>query len=1031
MGMAGVSLHLRRRLFRLAIFALFGGVLALGAPDRANAITLPAGFQEEIAISGLTEPAAVRFSDDGRVFVAEKSGLIKVYDNLSDTTPTQFADLRTEIHNFWDRGLLGLALDPNFPSDPYIYALYAYDFDPADPSDFPAWGTPGQSSDPCPNPPGATQDGCVVTGRLSRLQASGNQMVDQDVLIDTQWCQQYPSHSTGTLGFGADGALYVSGGDGASFNFVDWGQDGNPVNPCVDPPFEGGALRSQDLRTAGDPTSLDGTILRVNADTGAPMAGNPATGPDINARRIVAQGLRNPFRFTIRPGTSEVWVGDVGWFSWEEINRLANPAGAPVDNFGWPCYEGAGRNSGYDQANLSICENLYSPGDTAVVAPYFTYHHDSRVVTGESCPTGSSAISGLAFYEGGNYPAQYDDALFFADYSRGCIWAMFRGSNGLPDPATRITFGAGAADPVDLQIGPGGDLFYAELSPGVQAGGSVRRIRHFSANQPPTAVATANPRNGPAPLHVNFSGTASSDPNPGDSLTYAWDLDGDGLFDDSTSATPSRTYGVGSHTVRLRVTDEQGASDTSDPITISAGNTAPSVTIDEPSLGTTWRVGDEIGFSGHATDSQQGNLPASALSWSLDLEHCPSNCHTHPLQSFPGTATGSFDAPDHEYPSHLELNVTATDSGGLKDTETIRLDPETVDLRFESSPPSGVQLTVDAQTAPAPFTRRVIVGSQHSVAAPPAVTGPPTYLFDEWSDGRARAHDIIAPADPTTYTAEYMLGTAPTAVAAATPNRGDAPLEVRFDGTVSNDPDPGETLSYAWDLDNDGRFDDSTEPSPTRTYGVGTHTARLRVTDPLSGTDVDAVAVTARNTPPAVTYDSLQPGGAWRAGERIRFSAHAVDRQDGHLPASAFSWSAGLDGCATKCPQRMNANGVGPTGEFNAPDRGEPAALRISVRALDHNGSAGMAAVRLDPKTVKLRIDSRPIGNVRAIVNGDQERTSFRRKLVKGSNAKLRAPRMVKRSGGLYRFERWSNGKPRVHELTAQRTRKLVVVYRR
>ena len=64
---------------------------------------------------------------------------------------------------------------------------------------------------------------------------------------------------------------------------------------------------------------------------------------DANARRIIAHGLRNPFRMTIRPGTNEVWVGDVGWNTWEEINRIADPLGT-VENFGWPCYEGDGRN---------------------------------------------------------------------------------------------------------------------------------------------------------------------------------------------------------------------------------------------------------------------------------------------------------------------------------------------------------------------------------------------------------------------------------------------------------------------------------------------------------------------------------------------------------------------------------------------------------------------------------------------------------------------------------------------------------------
>jgi glucose/arabinose dehydrogenase len=105
---------------------------------------------------------------------------------------------------------------------------------------------------------------------------------------------------------------------------------------------EGGALRSQDVRTTGDPTGLDGAILRVDPDTRGAMAGNPNTTGDAGARRIVAHGLPIPFRFALRPGTNEVWTGDVGWGSWEEINRVVPGA---VRNFGWPCFEGTGRMS--------------------------------------------------------------------------------------------------------------------------------------------------------------------------------------------------------------------------------------------------------------------------------------------------------------------------------------------------------------------------------------------------------------------------------------------------------------------------------------------------------------------------------------------------------------------------------------------------------------------------------------------------------------------------------------------------------------
>jgi PKD repeat protein len=587
------------------------------------------------------------------------------------------------------------------------------------------------------------------------------------VLVE-DWCQQYPSHSVGALEFGRDGALYASGGDGASFNFADWGQDGAPLNPCGDPPggvgaaltpptAEGGALRSQDLRTSGDPVSLDGSVIRVDPATGDAKADNPAVvqgNTDPNARRIISHGLRNPFRITARPGTDEMWVGDVGWNDWEEINRIENTQGdVPVQNFGWPCYEGVNRQAGYDGANLSICENLYgSPG--AVTSPYFAYHHTNRVVPNETCPTGSSSTAGLQFEftaATNSYPTEYDGGLFFADYTRDCIWAMPKGADGKPAPGQVKTFVAGAANPVNLENGPGGDLFYVDFD-----GGTIRQIKYTSANQEPIADATASPTTGPAPLTVSFDGTGSRDLD-GDSLSYAWDLDGDGAYDDSTAAQATYTYTTGGvFTASLRVTDSQGASAT-DPVRITVGNTAPTAAINGPSAGTTWKVGDTITYSGSATDTQDGPLPASALDWRLIMHHCPSNCHEHTIQELKGVAGGSFVAPDHEYPSYLELTLTATDSGGLTDTKSLRLDPKTVVLTFQTTP-GGLKLAVGGTESTTTFTRTVIVGSNNTISATsPQIKGPKTYTFKTWSDGGAQTHAIVAPANATTYTATYKF----------------------------------------------------------------------------------------------------------------------------------------------------------------------------------------------------------------------------------------------------------------------------------
>jgi hypothetical protein len=150
-------------------------ILALAVPllvGRANAATLPAGFQETVVFSGLTEPTAVRFSPDGRVFVIEKGGLVKVFDSLSDATPSAYADLRTNVHSYDDRGMLGLALHPSFPTVEDIYVSYAHDAPIGGTA--PRWGSPGASSDTCPTPPGPSLDGCVISGRLSRLSPSSS-----------------------------------------------------------------------------------------------------------------------------------------------------------------------------------------------------------------------------------------------------------------------------------------------------------------------------------------------------------------------------------------------------------------------------------------------------------------------------------------------------------------------------------------------------------------------------------------------------------------------------------------------------------------------------------------------------------------------------------------------------------------------------------------------------------------------------------------------------------------------------------------
>ena len=152
---------------------------------------------------------------------------------------------------------------------------------------------------------------------------------------------------------------------------------------------------------------------------------------------------------------------------------------------------GRGRHAGYRALNLEMCTSLYAQAG-GVVAPYYSYRHRQNIVPGESCPTGSSVIAGIAFYDGPNYPAAYRNGLFFTDHARNCIWAMKAGANGLPDPNQIETFVTGAANPVALEIGPGGDIFYVD-----HEGGAIHRIRYDAGNEVPSAVIVATRRPGP------------------------------------------------------------------------------------------------------------------------------------------------------------------------------------------------------------------------------------------------------------------------------------------------------------------------------------------------------------------------------------------------------------------------------------------------------------------------------------------------------------------------------------------------------
>ena len=251
---------------------------------------LPAGFVSEVVIANLTAPTTIAFAADNRIFIGQKNGVVRVWQ-AGALLSTPFINISAEVNNSWDRGLLGLAVHPDFPNTPYVYLAYTYD------------------------PPGATADGSgarvsrvlrvtadaanpnvaatgagaqvVILGVNSTLANSGDiTSFDNGEACGDHTTQSYvadclpsdsPSHSIGSVAFGTDSMLFVSHGDGAHFNYTD-----------------ARAIRALDLG------SLAGKLLRIDPLTGAGLSDNPFYdgNPNSNRSKVYNLGLRNPFRFS-------------------------------------------------------------------------------------------------------------------------------------------------------------------------------------------------------------------------------------------------------------------------------------------------------------------------------------------------------------------------------------------------------------------------------------------------------------------------------------------------------------------------------------------------------------------------------------------------------------------------------------------------------------------------------------------------------------------------------------------------------------
>ncbi|MEW6302770.1 MAG: PQQ-dependent sugar dehydrogenase [Verrucomicrobiota bacterium] len=717
----------------LGILASWGG--------RSFAATLPAGFIEEPVGGGWSEAVGLTFDNNGRMYVWERAGRIWIVENGVKLSPP-LIDIHEEVGGWRDYGLLGVALHPNFEENGHIYLLYVVDR-----HHLTQFGTPNYHPD-------TNHYFAATIGRLTRYTAraaDGFRSVDpasRRVLVGESITTGFPimhqSHGTGSLVFGTDGTLLATAGDGASYDVVDTGGTVGGTytaqalaDGIIKPKEDVGAYRSQLV------DSLAGKIVRVDPETGDGVPGNPfydPASPRAPRSRVWALGLRNPFRMTLRPGTGShlrddanpgaLYLGDVGWNSWEELNVATRGA----VNFGWPAFEGMTNHTGYFNSNVSNRDApnpLYGSGgcaqqyfyfrnlivqDTLNPNPWFPnpcnssqsvpasiphFVHTRPVIDWRQTATGPSRTAtydangnatfsnigasgspvtgpqfggecsvGGVWYTGTDFPAQYRNTYFHGDYVQG--WIRSFTFDQSDRPVSVRNFLSNASGLVAIQTHPAaGGLYY------IRWGSEVRRISYApGGNQPPTAIASADRYYGPTPLTVQFTGSNSTDPE-GSALQFVWDF-GDGSLG-STAANPAHTFlatsGVPTqYTVTLTVTDAGGAS-AQTTVVISVNNTPPNVAITSPVDGTKYSMqGDTVyPLTANVTDAEHPDSQL-AYQWQTILHH---NTHQHTEAVDTRHTTSTVISPvgcDGEL-YFYRVVLTVTDPAGLSSTNEVRLYP--------------------------------------------------------------------------------------------------------------------------------------------------------------------------------------------------------------------------------------------------------------------------------------------------------------------------------------------------------------------
>ena len=246
----------------------------------AATVAAAQGFTTALVTSGLNAPTAMAFAPDGRLFVAEQGGRLRVIKSGA-LLPTEFLSVTTTSSG--ERGLLGIAFDPNFASNHFVYVYY-------------------------------TATSPTVHNRVSRFIANGDVAVpgSESVILELNPLSDATNHNGGAIHFGLDGKLYIGVGENAN------------------------GANAQTL------SNLLGKMLRINPDGSIPSDNPFFTTASGDNRAIWALGLRNPFTFAIEPTTGRIFINDVGENSQEEIND-----GIAGSNYGWPATEGPTSNPSF------------------------------------------------------------------------------------------------------------------------------------------------------------------------------------------------------------------------------------------------------------------------------------------------------------------------------------------------------------------------------------------------------------------------------------------------------------------------------------------------------------------------------------------------------------------------------------------------------------------------------------------------------------------------------------------------------------